>query len=57
MDKFSNWYRSYSLEITWFIIGWLVFASIDALLRENYFFAVLDAVLAYFNYKLYRNNV
>jgi hypothetical protein len=57
MDKFVQWYRSYSVEITWFIIGWLVFAGIDSLLRESYGFALFNFVLVYINYKLYKNNV
>ena len=57
MDKFVQWYRSYSVEITWFIIGWLVFAGIDALLRESYGFALFNFALVYINYKLYKNNV
>lgn len=57
MDRFVQWYRSYSVEITWFIIGWLVFAGIDSLLRESYGFALFNFVLVYINYKLYKNNV
>lgn len=57
MDKFVQWYRSYSVEITWFIIGWLVFAGIDSLLRESYGFALFNFVLVYINYKLYKNDV
>jgi len=57
MDKFVQWYRGYSVEITWFIIGWLVFAGIDALLRESYGFALFNFALVYINYRLYKNNV
>ena len=57
MDNFIQWYRRNSLEITWFLIGWLVFSGIDCLLRENYGFALVNFALVYFNYKLYRNNV
>jgi hypothetical protein len=57
MDRFTQWYRSHNLEITWFIIGWLVFAGIDALINKNYIFALVDFGLAYLNYRLYRNNV
>ena len=57
MDRFTQWYRSHNLEITWFIIGWLVFAGIDALINKNYIFALVDFGLVYLNYKLYRNNV
>jgi hypothetical protein len=54
MSKFSVWYRTYSVEITWFLIGWLTWGFLDALARGNYFWALLDAALIYVNYKLWK---
>ena len=50
MNKFRQWYLENGTEITWFLIGWLVLASLEALGREQYGTAVIDLALAYFNY-------
>ena len=50
--KFINWYITYQVEITWFIIGLCTFTGIDALARENYLSAVINFGLAYLNYIL-----
>lgn len=46
-----NWYVRNQDAITWFIIGFLTFGIIDNLARGAYFWAALDAVLIYINYK------
>ena len=51
-----DFFRKYNDHITWWIIGWLCFATIDALARGNYFWGCCDVVLIYFNYKLWKNN-
>jgi len=54
MKKFREWYITNQDAITWFIIGFLTFAGIDALVRENYGSALLNFVLAYANYLMNR---
>ena len=50
------WYREYANEITWWVIGWLSFALVDCMIKDNWIFAFVDAFLIYFNYKLWKNN-
>lgn len=57
LENFRNWYLNYQSEITWFVIGWLVFATVDSLSRGNYGFALFDAALAYFNYYMWKQHV
>lgn len=51
-----NWFRNNQNEITWWIIGWMSFACIDSLVREHYITAGVDALLAYFNYYMWKMN-
>lgn len=51
-DSFRNWYVRNQDAITWFLIGWLVFAGLDALVDERYVGALISFLLAYGNYKL-----
>lgn len=53
LEKFTNWFSRNNTYITWWIIGWLSFAFLDSLGRGNYFVALLDAGLAYWNYKMW----
>lgn len=50
MSKFREWYGNNATEITWFLIGWLTLAGLEALVREQYGMALLDFFLAYANY-------
>jgi hypothetical protein len=52
MNNFRQWYLKYQQEITWFLIGFLVFAGLQDLSVGNYIGAVLSFGLAYINYKL-----
>lgn len=52
MNKFRNWYMTYSNEITWFLIGLLVSSGIDSLVHGNYGNAALGFGIAYANYIL-----
>jgi hypothetical protein len=52
MNKFRNWYLTYWTEITWFLIGWLVMAMLEALHRGDYTTAFIDAALVVVNYTL-----
>ena len=50
MNKFRQWYLTYSNEITWFLIGLLVSGGIDSLVRGHYGNAALSFGIAYLNY-------
>jgi hypothetical protein len=52
MSNFSNWYIRNQDAITWFIIGWLVYACGDAVSEGRYGWAVFNAALAYANYAM-----
>lgn len=47
------WFREHNTEITWFIIGFLTWSSIDSLSKGNYILAAIDAGLIVLNYKLW----
>ena len=47
-----DWIRDHHNEITWFVIGWLCYAGLDALARGDYVWALVDFGLAYGNYRL-----
>jgi hypothetical protein len=51
MDSLRNWYIRNQDAITWFVIGWLVYAGLDSLVEERYVSAMLNFFLAYVNYK------
>lgn len=46
-----DWYIRNQDAISWFIVGWLTFGCLDSLARGQYFWAALNAVLAFVNYK------
>jgi hypothetical protein len=52
MNKFRQWYLTYSVEITWFVIGLCSFAGIIALANRDYGSAVLNFGVAFINYLL-----
>jgi hypothetical protein len=54
MSKFSQWYTTYSNEITWFIIGMCVTGGIDSLIRGQFIHATISFAVAYLNYALNR---
>jgi hypothetical protein len=56
MKRLVQWFKEYNNEITWWIIGWLTFAVVDCILRENWTFVVINTGLIYINYKLWKNN-
>ena len=51
LDNFRSWYIRNQDAITWFLIGWLVYAGLDCLIEGRYISAVAGFVLAYVNYK------
>jgi len=52
MSKFGDWYVRNQDAITWFIIGWLTFAMLDNVVKQQYIWALVQAVLIWVNYKL-----
>lgn len=50
MNKFRQWYLTYSSEITWFIIGLLVSGGFESLFKHDYVNACISFALAYVNY-------
>lgn len=53
--NFLEWYRRNQSEITWWIIGWLSFAILEDVLRENWGGTAINSVLIYINYKIWKN--
>ena len=51
-NEISRWYTKNSFEITWFIIGWGAFATIDNLVEGSYLWAAFNAFLVWANFKL-----
>lgn len=51
-DKIRYWVRRNSVQITWFVIGWLVTSGIRDLLMGNIVGAALSFGFAYLNYVL-----
>jgi hypothetical protein len=52
MNKFRDWYVRNQDAITWFIIGFLTLSIIENVSRQEYAWAVVQAVLIWINYKL-----
>jgi len=52
LNNFRQWYLTNQKEITWFLIGFLVFAGLQDLSVGNYVGAFVSFALAYINYKL-----
>ena len=56
MDNFFQWFKYHHDEITWWIIGWLSFSVIDCISRSSWFWAAINAVLIFVNYRIWKNN-
>ena len=52
MNSFRQWYLKNHTQITWFLIGFLVFAGLQDLRVGDYVGAVISFGLAYINYAL-----
>ena len=50
INAIRNWYIRNQDEITWFLIGWLSFAGLDALTEGRYISAGFSLGFAYINY-------
>lgn len=54
LNKFRSWYLTNAVEITWFIIGFLIAAALDSFGKGNYTDAVFSLGLAFANYYMNR---
>lgn len=52
LKQFRSWYLNNAVEITWFIIGFLIAAALDSFGKGNYTDAGFSLVLAFANYYL-----
>lgn len=52
MNKFRQWYQKNYIEITWFIIGFLIAAALSSFSRGEYGDMLFSLVLAFANYYL-----
>ena len=51
-----QWLRNNADQITWWVIGWLSFATLDCLAKQNWELAAVNAALIVFNYFLWKRN-
>ena len=51
MNAFRDWYIRNQDAITWFVIGLLTSAFVEHLVKGQYIWALVDAVLIYINYR------
>jgi len=56
MNKFRAWYLRNQVEITWFLIGWLVLGGIYDFSRGGYVSALVLWALAFINYIFVKKN-
>ena len=54
LQKITKWLNANNTLITWWIIGWMSFATLDSLLRGNFGIAALDVALLYGNYYMWK---
>lgn len=54
MNKIMSWYSRYYLEISWFIIGWLVMNTVTDFGRGDWPAVALDLLLIFINYMFAR---
>lgn len=47
-----NWYIRNQDAISWFLIGWLSMGLLDNLIRGQYIWAAISAVIIWINYKM-----
>jgi hypothetical protein len=57
LHKITNWYNHNNDEITWFLVGFLCYATLDDLYHQNYISAYIDFILVLLNVKFYRDRV
>ena len=49
------WFRENHTEITWFIIGFLTWSTIDYISKSDYTSAAINIGLIFLNYKLWKD--
>lgn len=54
MSKIVNWYQNNSIQISWFVIGWLTADGLSLLGRGDFNGGMLSLGLAALNYFLAR---
>ena len=54
MTKFREWYVRNQDAITWFVIGLLTLSTVDYVVKGNWLWATISAVLIAINYN-FRN--
>jgi hypothetical protein len=52
MNSIKNWYIRNQDAISWFLIGWMSLACLDALAEGRYVSALINAGLVWLNYSL-----
>jgi hypothetical protein len=52
MSQFRNWYFRNQIEITWFLIGFLIAAALHSFSAGNYVDAAFSLLMAFANYYL-----
>jgi hypothetical protein len=55
LERFGHWFNTYNTEIVWWLIGWLSFSGLQALVLGNYISMLVDFGLAYFNYAMWKS--
>jgi len=55
--KLTRWYNNHNNEITWFLVGFLFYATLDDLYHHNYISAVIDFGLVVLNLKYYKDRI
>lgn len=54
MNSFKAWYCTHRVEITWFIIGWLMLSGMQSAISGQYINALFDFGFAFLNYVFYK---
>jgi hypothetical protein len=52
MNQFQQWYLKNQTQITWFLMGFLVYAGLQDLSTGDYFGAAISFGLVWLNYRL-----
>jgi len=52
MNSFKKWHSYNQDAISWFIIGWMSLATLDALAEGRYIWALINAGIVWLNYSL-----
>lgn len=55
MKNFIQWYTEHIVEITWFIIGFLIASALDSFSQGRYADSAFSLLLAFANYYVSRD--